>query len=392
MASCPPNTDVLVVGGGVHGVGVAQAAAAAGHDVVLIERTALAAGTSSKSSKLIHGGLRYLEQGSLKLVRESLRERELLLRLAPELVKPRKFFLPIYTYTTRKAWQIRLGLGLYGALAGFGPHARFRSIPKRDWTKLDGLKTDDLRYVFQYWDAQTDDRQLTRAVMRSAIDLGAILCCPAELQGARLTERGVTAEIVCDGRNLECTARALVLATGAWTNHLHQRFTPALPSVPVDLVGGTHLELPGRVELGCYYLEAPADQRAVFVMPWKDRTLLGTTECPFAGDPSSLAATPAECQYLLETLQHYFPDRDQEVLDAWAGLRVLPRVGASAFSRSRETMFAKDRQGHPRVISIFGGKLTGYRLTGEKTVRMLRNSLPDRPRRARTDMLTLSPI
>ncbi len=179
--------DVVVVGGGIHGVGIAQAVAAAGHSVLVLEQEALAAGSSSRSSKLIHGGLRYLESGQFKLVRESLQERAILLRLAPELVRLQKFLIPIYAHSRRHSWQLRIGLSLYALLGGMDPAARFGTVPRHEWGQLDGLETDGLRQVFHYHDAQTDDALLTAAVMRSAQSLGAELELPARCSGATLT-------------------------------------------------------------------------------------------------------------------------------------------------------------------------------------------------------------
>ena len=178
------HVDVVVVGGGIHGVGVAQAAAAAGHSVLLLEKTSLAAGTSSRSSKLIHGGLRYLESGQFHLVRESLRERRILLAIAPELVQLRPFILPLYRETRRRPWQLRVGLSIYALLGGLGPETRFGAVPRSEWTQLDGLQTRGLRKVLRYFDAQTDDAALTRAVMRSAQTLGADVLAPAEFFAA----------------------------------------------------------------------------------------------------------------------------------------------------------------------------------------------------------------
>ena len=155
------DCDVLVVGGGIHGVGVAQAVAAAGHQCSLVESRSLAAGTSSKSSKLIHGGLRYLENFDIGLVRESLQERERLVELAPHLVHRQPFIIPVYPSTSRRPWKLRAGLSLYAILSGLRKHTGFRRVPKSDWKQLDGLSTRDLQKVYQYWDAQTDDRKLT---------------------------------------------------------------------------------------------------------------------------------------------------------------------------------------------------------------------------------------
>src|SRR3984957_18551600 len=163
--------DVIVVGGGIHGAGVMQAAAAAGHSTLLIEKCALASGTSSRSSKLIHGGLRYLESGQFALVRESLRERAIHLRIAPDLVHLKPFFIPVYDDTRRRPWQLKAGLSIYALLGGFDASTRFGSVPKREWAKLDGLETRGLDAVICYQDAQTDDARLTRAVVQSALEL-----------------------------------------------------------------------------------------------------------------------------------------------------------------------------------------------------------------------------
>ena len=169
----PEVVDVLVVGGGIHGVGVAQAAAASGRSVLLVEERQLAAGTSSKSSKLIHGGLRYLESRQWSLVRESLAERAILLSIAPHLVVRRDFLLPIYSDALRGRWTMRAGLALYALLAGFQPHTGFGRVPRRRWERLDGLATAGLVEVLRYCDACTDDAALGRAVAASARELGA---------------------------------------------------------------------------------------------------------------------------------------------------------------------------------------------------------------------------
>ncbi len=383
--------DMIVVGGGIHGVGVAQAAAAAGYRVALLEQTGLAAGTSSRSSKLIHGGLRYLETGQFRLVRESLRERALLLRLAPHLVRMQPFRLPVYPETTRRPWQLHIGLTLYGMFAGKNEHARYSTLPREKWWECDGLSTDSLQCIFQYWDAQTDDRELTRAVMRSAEQLGARQLCPAQMLHAELHAHGCTVTYQQSGTEQVASARVLVNAAGPWANQVLQHVHPIQSPAAVELVQGTHIELPGELTGGCYYVEAPDDRRAVFILPWHHRTLVGTTETLFTGDPGDVAPHAHEIEYLLRVYQYYFPDRRREVLDAWAGLRVLPASSRNPFSRSRETQFLVDRPQAPRLLTVLGGKLTSYRATAEKVVQRLQTSLPTRQRRARTEHLQLEP-
>ncbi len=392
-SNCPPEScDIIVIGGGIHGVGVAQAAAAAGYRVVLVESRSLAAGTSSKSSKLIHGGLRYLESFALGLVRESLRERELLLKLAPDLVHRQTFFLPVYAHTTRRPWKMRMGLSLYALLAGLGPSVRFHQVPRRRWDSLDGLQLDGLERVFAYTDAQTDDRELTRAVMQSAIALGAGLLCPAKLVRATI-ESGHCQAVIQRGRQ-EYTIRSEVIvnAAGPWANEVLQQIKPRQTTFPVDLVQGTHLELPDGIDQGCYYLEVPSDRRAVFVMPWKGRTLLGTTEHVYTGAPQAVRPLEEEIEYLLSGYREFFPGRSPHVLDAWAGLRVLPSQEGRISGRSRETQLPVDDAKTPRLLSIFGGKLTGYRATARKVLDRLQGSLPKARPIADTAELRLKPV
>jgi len=388
--------DVVVVGGGIAGVGVAQAAAAAGHSVLVLEKTALAAGTSSKSSKLIHGGLRYLESYEFSLVHESLDERALLLRNAPDLVELKPFYIPVYSKTRRRPWLVRAGLSLYAILGRLRKQVRFRKVPRSDWDGLDGLNTEDLDAVFQYYDAQTDDALLTRAVMDSAASLGAELAMPAELVRAELRSDGCVVHYMHDRRESTCEARVLVNAAGPWVNRVAERIEPQPRRLDIELVQGSHIIVDGTVERGLYYVEVPRDGRAVFTMPWKGKTLVGTTETRFRGDPDTVQPTRAEKNYLLRVLHRHFPRyRDQRtVQDAFAGLRVLPSGPGHAFHRTREVILLSDREGRrdpPRVLSIYGGKLTGYRATADKVVRRIEAALAKRRPVADTRRLRLSP-
>lgn len=382
--------DAVIIGGGINGAGAAQAAAAAGYTVALLEKSHLAAGTSSKSSKLIHGGLRYLETLEFGLVRESLRERALLLRLAPDLVRLQPFYLPIYRSTRRKPWQIRAGLGLYAMLGGLRRETWFSSVPRSAWAELDGLATADLKAVFRYHDAQTDDAMLTEAVTLSALDLGADLLMPAEFTGAVLHDDGCEISIRQEQRERTITCAALINAAGPWVNQVLAKVAPRQLAQSIELIQGAHIEVSGRCD-AFYYVEAPGDGRAVFVMPWRDRTLVGTTETAFAGDPDRVLPSAAERDYLLSVLAHYFPRyRDCGVLAAWAGLRVLPASKQSAFQRSRETILQRgEGAAGARLLSIYGGKITSYRATAQKVVEMLAPVLPPRAARADTGKLPL---
>lgn len=389
------HVDVVVVGGGIHGVGVAQAAAAAGHSVLLLEKRALAAGTSSRSSKLIHGGLRYLESGQLRLVRESLRERHILLTIAPELVRLKPFILPVYRSTRRRPWQLRLGLSLYALLGGLGPETRFATVPKREWARLDGLQTRGLVTVLRYLDAQTDDAALTRAVMRSALSLGAQIAVPGEFFGAELRDDAVVARYTRAGAPEECLARVLVNAAGPWVNQVMSRISPRMSAPRIELVQGAHIVVRDTIENGIYYVESPRDGRAVFVMPWHGKLLAGTTETRLRGSPDDVRPLTAEKHYLVNVLRHYFPRHAQlrvsDLLDSFAGVRVLPAGPGHAFHRSRETVLISDRAQRPRVVGIYGGKLTGWRATAEQVMERIGSSLPATQRRADTRTLQLTP-
>jgi glycerol-3-phosphate dehydrogenase len=385
--------DVVIIGGGIHGAGVLQAAVAAGHSALLIERAALAAGTSSRSSKLIHGGLRYLESGQFALVRESLRERAIHLRIASDLVELKPFYIPVYRDTRRRPWQLKIGLFLYALLGGFDAATRFGSVPKSQWPQLDGLKTSDLDAVIRYHDAQTNDALLTRAVVKSAMGLGAELAMPAKFLGANLHEDGAVVSYAAAGATLECKARVLVNAAGPWAMQAAHAIEPPIAVPDVDLVQGTHIVIPHPVTAGIYYVESPTDGRAVFVMPWGGATLIGTTETPYRGDPDDVHPLAGEEEYLLAVVRHYFPalnalTRD-DITQRFAGLRVLPAVTQAAFDRSRETIFTTDRDVRPRVLCIYGGKLTGWRAAAAHVMQRISPSLPAAEKRADTDLLIL---
>ncbi len=381
--------DVVVIGAGIHGAGVAQAAAAAGYSVRVLEKTGIASATSCRSSKLIHGGLRYLESGQYRLVRESLRERDILLRIAPGLVRSVPFHIPVYRRAARRPWKIRAGLTLYALLDNLRRHSWFDSLPRRAWNDLDGLELRGLRAVFRYHDAQTDDAALTQAVMRSAQSLGAELVCPGEFLSAQRNPAGYLVRYRTTTGEAECPCSALVNAAGPWVNSVAERIAPA-PSMPaIELVQGTHIVLDGELARGIYYSEAE-DGRAVFVMPWRSMTLVGTTETRYSGDPSEVRPLPAEVDYLLHTFSHHFPKRDVRLRDQFAGLRVLPRAAGRAFDRPRETLYMTDAPQAPRLVSVYGGKLTGYRAAAAQVMALLRSSLPARTARADTATLPLT--
>ncbi|WP_066966817.1 glycerol-3-phosphate dehydrogenase/oxidase [Microbulbifer sp. Q7] len=368
--------DVLVVGAGIQGAGVAEALTAAGHRVAILEQESVAYGTSSRSSKLIHGGLRYLESGQFSLVYECLKERRWLLANKPDLVHMVPFLIPVYRHSRRPSWKIRLGLSFYALLSGlFSSYARFRSISTQDYDALCGLNSDDLLAVYRYYDAQTDDAALTREVIQTAVRGGAELLCPASLVGAEVTDKFVRVDYFHNGQLNTLHCRALVNCSGPWIEETNSKCAPSAKLPPLELVAGTHIQVPLKLANKIFYVEAE-DGRAVFVMPWQGETLIGTTERPYHGDPAEVAPTLEEKAYLLRTLKQYFPETRplqlSDLSDSWAGLRVLPHASDNPFSRSRETMICTDNPKCPRIVAVAGGKLTSYRATARSVVKKLR--------------------
>lgn len=369
------DVDVCVIGGGIQGCGVAQAAAAEGYTTILLEQTSLASATSRRSSKLIHGGLRYLESGQFALVAKSLAERERLIRNAPELVKRVPFFIPIYKHTRRRPWQVALGLGVYAMLGRLQPFACYRTLDAGQWSQLDGLKQDGLQVVYQYWDAQTDDVLLTRAVMYSAMQMGAQLLCPATFVAAQLRSDRYQIDYLQGENQASLTCKVLINAAGPWVDEVHNRLRSRVTMPAIELVQGAHLILKQPAPSGVYYVESPGDQRAVFIMPWYGQTLVGTTETIVSGDPARVRPTEHETDYLRDIARYYFPHNDDTVHDQFAGVRVLPRTGSGVFHRPRDTLLFSDT-GLPGYLALIGGKLTAYRVTAQKVMQEMKKYLP----------------
>lgn len=357
--------DVLVVGAGIHGAGIAQAAAARGHSVLVIDKGDVAGcETSRASSKLIHGGLRYLENAQFRLVYECLRERRLLLRNAPQLVRLQRFYIPIYKSSRRHPLWVGLGLCVYWALSGFDRRNRFHLVSKKDWPNL-ACSSEHLRAVFQYFDGQTDDQALTQAVLRSAQRLGAEARFGTEIGAAIMADDQYRVQLG-DGESVTCTA--LVNAAGPWVNSVADLVAGA-PKQSLEWIQGVHIVLNKPAPVGCFYLESPRDGRAVFVLPWQGRTLVGTTERQLSQPRAEASET--EIEYLLEVYNSYFSAdfaSRAQVHSVFCGTRVLPAEDRSANVRSRETVFAIQQQKRCIYLAIYGGKLTSYRATAEKVV------------------------
>jgi glycerol-3-phosphate dehydrogenase len=386
--------DIAIIGGGISGVGIAQYAAAAGYSTLLIEKGEIGGQTSANSSKLIHGGLRYLETGQINLVRKSLLERRNLLKLAPTLVKAVPFYIPVYEDSLRSPWTIRAGLSLYALLSEFDPLGRFVSVPAVHWHRFKGLKLTGLKAVFQYWDAQTDDKLLTQAVARSAQTLGAEVYTEAELLGLEHQAELCELSFSLRGETLQAQASLVINAAGPWVNEVLNRVSPPLAGVALDWVQGAHVLLDIPAPDGILYLESCFDKRVIFVMPWYGLTLIGTTETELTSLDKPPEATESEIVYLLGIYRHYFPlspemnELKAKIVKTFCGIRVLPKQNSQAFERPRDTLMQASMS-HPRILSLYGGKLTTFRSTSVEVIEWIEQKIGKREPIADVERLTL---
>jgi glycerol-3-phosphate dehydrogenase len=375
--------DVLVVGGGIVGAAVARDAALRGLSVALVEKGDFGSGTSSKTSKLVHGGLRYLEQGRVGLVREGLRERRTLLRIAPGLVEPLALALPLRADDPRPPWQVALGLALYDGLArerSLGPH---RMLSARAALRLEPrLEADGLRSAAVYSDCRMDDARLCLETALDAERRGAVCVNHAAVLSLARGPRGIEGALLEDGatgRRVHVSARAVVNATGPWADALRRESDPAA-APRLAPTKGVHLVLP-RASSQALFVRSRDDGRMVFVLPWEGHSLVGTTESE-AGDLDDLHATSDEVDYLLRVLARALPSVEagpKDVVATFAGARPLLSYGkGSSTIASREHAVEVDRNG---LVSVMGGKYTTHRSMAEAAVDVVveRFGFPARP-------------
>jgi glycerol-3-phosphate dehydrogenase len=361
--------DLLVVGGGIVGAGVALDAVLRGLRVALIDKADFASGTSSVSSKLIHGGLRYLETGAVGLVYEALHERGLLLRNAPHLVRPLRFVLPFFQGGRLPRWKGRAGLTLYDLLAGSANIHRSRPLSARELAReFPGLRSAGLLGGAEYFDAQMDDARLCLEVVRSAAREGACMCNYVEARTFELGAGRLSAVRAWDhhsGGELLLRARQILSAAGPWVDEVCRRAgEPAGPKL--EPTKGVHIVAPSRGLTAAFLLLHPADGRVFFVIPWMGKTLVGTTDTFATEGPDALTVSAAEVDYLLAGHNHYFEPAltAAAVCGRFAGLRPLIRSRpGEPSSLSREyRLFA----GPGGLLSVAGGKYTTYRHMAEE--------------------------
>jgi len=371
---CARPVDLLVVGGGINGAGVAREAAARGLSVLLVERQDFAFGASSRSTKLVHGGLRYLEQRGFSLVAESLRERRIVCEVqAPHLTRPLPFLVPVYAGDARPPWIVRAGLWIYDALAWKG-----RSLIRRHrWLGAPGARAlvpalgpQGLLGAAEYWDCQMDDARLALENLLDAQRLGARALNYCSLLSAHLLKDGDVRVRLRDeeaGEEGEARARLLVLAAGAWTDGVFRGLGSA-PSPPrVHPTKGVHLVTRRLIDSHALLVPARSDNRIFFVIPWelegRPASLIGTTDTDFSGDPDHVRAEEEEIAYLLAETARVLPQERLDRQDVWAtfaGLRPLtaPRLNEGGNAAvPREHTFWEE----PGILAVTGGKYTTYR-------------------------------
>lgn len=373
--------DLVVIGGGINGAATAREAALRGLKVALVEARDFASGTSSRSSKLIHGGLRYLEQFDFSLVHESRRERRLLFELAPHLVRRTPFVLPIYRGDPYSPLKIRLGLSIYDLLGNLGREDRHRMLTSEETLReIPALRAEGLRAAAIYYDSETDDARLTLENVLDAADRGAVVANYTEVRALAVSPAGraakgpevVTAEAV-DGltsRRHEISARFWVNAAGPWVDHVRALLPGFDGAKTVRLTKGTHVIVPPVSGPYALFAAILPGERIFVLAPWQGYALLGTTDTDFEGDPASVRPDRADIEYLLAAVNRVLrePLKMSDGVCSFAGLRALViEPGRSPSENTREYRFHQDPWAK-NFISICGGKLTTARALGEKLV------------------------
>ena len=373
--------DLLIVGGGIIGAGIAWDASQRGLSCALIEQGEFASGTSSKTSKLIHGGLRYLEQMDFMLVREALRERRILFRIAPRWVQPLPFMVPVRGGSPRPWPLIRIGIALYDFLAGTPPEQRHRFLnASQAGQEEPGLQGGRLDRAAVYTDGQMDDAGLVLAVLNAAEKSGAVLANHVQVTGWKIEEgkvRGAEVEKAPGGEKFSIRARQVVNATGPWADRLRRMADPSAQPI-VRPSKGIHLVYPSLGLRHALVLSSPQDGRIFFLIPWKGQTLIGTTDTDYEGDPGQAEATEEEISYLIEGTNGCLPSlriRRERVISTFAGVRPLvASEGKDPWAISRRHRIHEDPNG---LISVVGGKFTTFRKIAAAVVDRLAKKFPD---------------
>jgi len=365
--------DLLIIGGGITGVAIARDAAMRGMRTALVEKDDFASGTSGRSSRLIHGGIRYLEYYQFKLVFEACCERRVMRRVAPRLVRPLPFLYPLYRQQKPAPWKLRLGLTLYDALGLFRNVQHHRWLdPSEVQEREPAIARRGLLGAARFYDAQADDARLTLLTAKSAHLHGAIIANHVRAVDLMVGGGRVVGACLVDqrgDRQIEARARVVVNATGVWGDEVRAMDETSREAM-LRPTKGVHLVI-HREKLysdHAVVFDSPRDGRHVFLIPWGDFALIGTTDTDFSGDLDNPAASEEDVAYLLDAARYAFPkariDRE-DVISTFAGLRPLVKAPGSAHAVSREHVIVEGGTG---LITVVGGKLTTHRLMAEEVV------------------------
>jgi len=361
--------DLIIIGGGINGAAAARDAVLRGLSVCLIEKGACGEGTSSKSSKLAHGGLRYLEHFEFRMVQETLNERDLLLKLAPKYVKPLPFIYPVYKFSTRPLWKIKLGMWVYHFLA------KHLAVPKYQLLSTEkihefcpALSRKQLKGGALYYDGQLMDKELVKANVEDALSLGlelhehskviGFIKDKHELKGVKVQQKSEINEFY---------ANQILNTSGPWMNELIHMDDSSAQAV-ISPTKGAHIVVKGMGLNYALVLESPIDKRIFFMIPWEQNTLIGTTDTDFDGNPDEVTVTQDDVDYLLASANRYLSGielKESDIVQRFAGLRPLRFSEKGESSRSRDFSITKTKSG---LINLFGGKYTSYRLMAEETI------------------------
>jgi glycerol-3-phosphate dehydrogenase len=371
--------DVLTIGGGINGAGIAHMAALNGLRTALLEKGDFASGTSSKSTKLIHGGLRYLENMEFGLVRESLRERQVQLKSAPHLVHPLRFVIPVYRTDRRPFWMMKFGVGLYDFLSGEYVLEKHRTLSVEEVCQMiPGLQREGLLGGVTYSDAQMDDARLCLENILSAAEKGAHVANYVEARSL-IQENGkvvgVKAYDHLHKTAFDITAKKIVCAVGPWTNlFVGKENSP--PPPPLRLTKGVHIVYRGCLSPRAMLISAQRDKRVFFIIPWLGNTLIGTTDTDFSGSPDAVDAGQEDIDYLIAETKRVLPGAriiQDDIIASFAGLRPLIYDRRSPEKISRRHVIKESNSG---IIYVMGGKYTTYRKIAQDVVsRLAKGSL-----------------
>jgi glycerol-3-phosphate dehydrogenase len=387
--------DVIVVGGGINGAGVARDCALRGLKVLILDKNDFASGTSSRSTKLVHGGIRYLEHFEFGLVWEACHERKILTQIAPQLVRVMPFIIPVYKGDKRPAWLVKLGMFLYDLMAGFkNIHWHKNLSAKKILKLLPGIKKEGLKGGGVYYDCQTKDARLTLANIQDAVAHSATAKNYTEVATVNAHENGleVTCQDVLTAEKFTYTTSYIVNATGPWLDinlakwHLDN-------TKHLRLTKGIHFFIPKLEDKYAILIGSQRDERVFFVIPWNDHSLVGTTDTDYKGNPDNVGVEDKDIKYLLDELSRLFPDKKlskDDVSGEYAGLRALLHTeGVKEGAVTREYKLSETRRGDSVILSVIGGKLTTYRSLAEKITNKIVRELHNGKNRSETSKMRL---